>query len=306
MVARALAQPLVIGLDVGGTKILAGRLDREGNVAARHELETPTSSEEDVVAALDAAVEELLDDTVRAIGYGIPSNLDRHTKVALQSTNLPLDDFDLVGHSRERFGLPVGVENDGNAAALAEWRFGAGRGVDNLVMLVLGTGVGGGLILGGELYRGWAELGHIVVLAHGPPCQGNCHGRGHLETLASGTAAAREARELYGSEGDGPDLVERARSGEAAARAKLSEIADYLGAGIGSLANIFDPEIVVVGGGFGRAADELLLEPALVAARREALLPADRTLRIVPSELGADAGLLGAGLVAFAALDAED
>jgi glucokinase len=173
-------------------------------------------------------------------------------------------------------------------------------------MLVLGTGVGGGLILGGELYRGWAELGHIVVLAHGPPCQGNCHGRGHLETLASGTAAAREARELYGSEGDGPDLVERARSGEAAARAKLSEIADYLGAGIGSLANIFDPEIVVVGGGFGRAADELLLEPALVAARREALLPADRTLRIVPSELGADAGLLGAGLVAFAALDAED
>ena len=306
MVARALAQPLVIGLDVGGTKILAGRLDREGNVAARHELETPTSSEEDVVAALDAAVEELLDDTVRAIGYGIPSNLDRHTKVALQSTNLPLDDFDLVGHSRERFGLPVGVENDGNAAALAEWRFGAGRGVDNLVMLVLGTGVGGGLILDGELYRGWAELGHIVVLAHGPPCQGNCHGRGHLETLASGTAAAREARELYGSEGDGPDLVERARSGEAAARAKLSEIADYLGAGIGSLANIFDPEIVVVGGGFGSAADELLLEPALVAARREALLPADRTLRIVPSELGADAGLLGAGLVAFAALDAED
>src|SRR5919108_4430969 len=118
MVARALAQPLVIGLDVGGTKILAGTMDRDGKVHTRHEVETPTSSEEDVVAALDSAVEALLDEQVGAIGYGIPSNLDRHTRVALQSTNLPLDEFDVAAHAHERFGLPVGVENDGNAAAL--------------------------------------------------------------------------------------------------------------------------------------------------------------------------------------------
>jgi glucokinase len=304
MVARALAQPLVIGLDVGGTKILAGTMDREGTVYARHELETPKRTEEEVVAALDSAVEELLDDDIAAIGYGIPSNLDRHSKIALQSTNLPLDDFDVAGHARERFGLPVGVENDGNAAALAEWRFGAGRGVDNLIMLTLGTGVGGGLVLEGELYRGWAELGHVVVLANGPPCQGNCHGHGHLEALASGSAADRIARELYGPEAEGHELVERARTGDPTASTRLTEMAEYLGAAIGSFANIFDPEIVAIGGGFGRAAGELLLEPAQAAARREVLIPADETLRVVPAELGADAGLVGAGLVAFGALDA--
>lgn len=293
----------MIGVDVGGTKILAGALDRDGTVESRHEIETPTSSQEDVVAALDATVDALLDDGIAAIGFGIPSNLDRRTKIALQATNLPLDNLDLAAHARERYGLPVGVENDGNAAALAEWRFGAGRGVSNLVMLTLGTGIGGGIVLDGDLYRGWAELGHVVVLANGPPCQGNCHGRGHLETLASGTAADRAARELYGDDAEGEELVERARAGEAEARAKMTQIGDFLGAAIGSFANIFDPEVVIVGGGFGRGAWDLLLEPALEAARREALAPADRNLRIVPAELGADAGLVGAGLLAFAALD---
>jgi glucokinase len=170
-------------------------------------------------------------------------------------------------------------------------------------MLTLGTGVGGGLVLDGDLYRGWAELGHVVVLAGGPPCQGNCHGRGHLETVASGTAADRAARELYGDDADGHVLVERARAGEEAARDKLEQIGELLGAAIGSFANEFDPEVVVIGGGFGRAAGELVLEPALRAARREALTPADETLRVVPGELGADAGLIGAALIGFEALD---
>jgi glucokinase len=294
---------VVIGVDVGGTKILAGRLERDGRVRARHEIDTPTASEEAVVAALDEVVHALLDDDVVAIGFGIPSNLDRRTKVALQATNLPLRNLDLVAHVRDRYGLPVGIENDGNAAALAEWRFGAGRGASNLVMLVLGTGVGGGLILDGELYRGWAELGHVVVVANGPPCQGNCHGRGHLETLASGTAADRAARELYGEGVDGEVLVEHARSGDREAGAKVHEIAELLGAAIGSFANIFDPEVVIVGGGFGRGAGDLLFGPAQEAARREALSPVDETLRIVAAELGEDAGLVGAGLLAFAALD---
>lgn len=295
--------PLVIGLDVGGTKILAGVVDRDGTVQAKHERETPKRSEEEVVEALDAAVAALLDDRIGAIGYGLPSNLDRDTRVALQATNLPLDDLDLRAHARERFGLPVGIENDGNAAAFAEWRFGAGRGTSNLVMLTLGTGVGGGLVLDGDLYRGWAELGHVVVQAGGPPCQGNCHGRGHLEVVASGSAADRAARELYGEGADGHMLVERARGGDAAAREKLEHIAELLGAAIGSFANQFDPEVVVIGGGFGRAAGELLLDRAQEAARREALAPADETLRVVPAELGEDAGLVGASLVAFEALD---
>jgi len=303
MVARAVAAPLVIGLDVGGTKILSGLVDRDGNVLRRSELVSPGSSEEDVLAALDGAVEALLGDEIQAIGFGIPANLERGTSRILLATNLPFEDVDLVGHASARFGLPVGVENDANAATLAEWKLGAGRGATTLVMLTLGTGVGGGFVLDNRLYRGWAEVGHIVVQADGPPCQGTCHGRGHLETLASGSAADRAAVELYGADVDGRVLVERAWEGDQDARARLSEMGDFLGAAIGSLVNLFDPELVVVGGGFGEAAGALLLGPAEERARREAKSPADVSLRVVPGELGADAGLVGAALVGFEALD---
>jgi glucokinase len=293
----------VIGVDVGGTKILSGVVDREGNVRSQHLIESPGTSEKDVLAALDTAVEELLDEQVGAIGFGVPANLARDTRRVLRATNLPFDDFDLAAHAQERFGLPVGVENDANAATLAEWKLGAGRGRSDLAMLTLGTGVGGGLILDDRLYRGWAEVGHIVVLAGGPPCQGNCHGRGHLEAVASGTAADRVAREVWGPDADARLLVDRARGGDAEASARLEEIAGYLGAAIATLANLFDPELFVVGGGFGEAAGDLLLEPAQEAARCDALEPADRTLTVVSAKLGTEAGLVGAGLVAFEALD---
>jgi glucokinase len=298
-------EPLVIGVDVGGTKIRSGRIDRAGRVLARHELESPDSSEREVLEAFVTAVEAVLDEDVVALGFGVPSNLERRTDRVLRATNLPLDDLDLGGRARERFGLPVGVENDANAAALAEWKLGAGRGVSNLVMLTLGTGVGGGIVLDDRLYRGWAEIGHMVVDVDGPPCQGACHGHGHLEALVSGTAADAVARELWGAGSDSYDLVRRAREDDADARAALERIGSVLGAAIGSLANLFDPELVLVGGGFGEGAGELLIGPAQEAARREALAPADRELRIVLAELGGEAGLVGAGLVAFQALDGE-
>lgn len=302
MVARGVSPPLVIGLDVGGTKISSGVVDRDGRVRRRSEVESP-DTERDVVAALDAAVDELLDDGIGAIGFGVPANLERGTRRILRATNLPLDDFDLAGHARARFGLPVGVDNDGNAAALSEWRYGAGKGTSNLLVLTVGTGIGGGLVLDDRLYRGWVEVGHVVVQEDGPRCQGNCHGRGHLEVLASGSAADRAARELYGADADARLLVERAREGDGDARSQLARMGEYLGAAIGSLANLFDPELVVVGGGFGDAAGALLLEPAEARARREALAPADETLRVVPAALGTDAGLVGAALLAFEALD---
>jgi glucokinase len=292
----------VIGVDVGGTKILSGVVDREGTVLERHLIESPGSSEQDVLAALDSAVETLLDDRTGGIGFGVPANLERGSGRILRATNLPLDSFDLAAHARARFGLPVGVENDANAATLAEWKLGAGRGASNLVMLTLGTGVGGGIVLDGRLYRGWAEIGHMVVQVGGPPCQGNCHGRGHLETLASGSAADRVARELWGQEADARTLVERAQEGVEEALAALDDFAEVLGAAIGSLANLFDPDVVVVGGGFGEAI-EPILAPAQEAARRQALAPADTTLRVVSALLGTDAGLVGAGLVGFEALD---
>ena len=295
----------VIGVDVGGTKILAGVVARDGSIAATKEIPTPTGSEEAVLAGMDRVVADLLDEGVAAIGYGVPCNIDRRTGLALRAVNLPLDDVDFVAHGRERFGLPTGVENDANAAALAEWRLGAGRGASDLVMLTLGTGVGGGLVIDNRLYRGWAELGHIVVEEGGPPCQGNCHGLGHLEAVASGLAADRAARELWGPEADAPALVERARAGNPQAVAALARLGELLGAAIGSLVNIFDPDLVVIGGGFGAAAGDLVLEPACAAARREAIRPADARLRIVETELGERAGLIGAALVAFEALDGE-
>jgi glucokinase len=294
---------LVIGVDVGGTKTRAGVVDREGRVQARLEIDSPTSSEEELLEALDAAVESLLDERIAALGYGVPSNLERRTRRVLRSVNLPLDDVNLTAHARSRFGLPVGIENDANAATLAEWRLGAGRGASTLVMLTLGTGVGGGLVLDGRLYRGWAELGHVVLQAGGPPCQGNCHGHGHVEAFVSGSAADREAVELYGAGADAHELVARARAGDPAAQAKLTEIGGLLGAFVGSLANVFDPDLVVVGGGFGDAAGELLLAPAQQAARVEAITPLDETLEVVAAELGGDAGLVGAALVGFEALD---
>lgn len=295
----------VIGVDLGGTKILAGLVARDGTIGRTVEVPTPDSSQEEVLAALDDVVSDLLNDGAAAIGYGVPLNIDGRTRVALRAINLPLREVDFAGRARDRFRLPAGVENDGNAAALAEWTFGAGRGTSDLVMLTLGTGVGGGLVLGGRLYRGWAELGHLVVEADGPPCQGNCDGRGHIEAVASGLAADRAARELYGAECDARTLVQRGHAGEPGAVEALGRIGHLLGVAIGSLVNIFNPDTVVVGGGFGAAAGELVLGPALRAARREALAPADETLRIVAAELGDEAGLIGAGLVAFEALDGE-
>jgi glucokinase len=300
MVARAVASSLVIGLDVGATKILAGLVDRDGVVVADRRTATPGASQEDALAAMDAAVEELLDDRVVALGYGIPANLERGTSRILRATNMELAGVDLVARSRERFGLPVGVENDGGVAALAEWKRGAGRGVSNLVMLTLGTGVGGGVVIDDRLFRGWAELGHLVVQEGGPPCP--CGGRGHLEALSSGQAADRAARALFGGDADAHLLIAEARGGDERAREALARMGQTLGVAIGSLVNTFDPELVIIGGGFGIAAGELVVGPARDSARAEAIPPGNETLKIVMAELDEEAGLVGAGLVGFEAL----
>jgi glucokinase len=293
----------VIGVDLGGTKILAGSIDGEGRVLDRREVPTPTGSQAELLDGIAAAIEPLTDAGMAALGFGIPSVIDRATGQALGSNNIPLEDVSLGEVMSERFGVPAAVENDANVAALAEWRLGAGRGAENMIMLTLGTGVGGGLVVGGALFRGWAELGHVVVVADGPPCQGNCTGRGHLEAVASGNAADRAAEKLWGEGATAELLVGRASEGDASALEALSGIGHLLGAGIGSLVNIFGAELVIVGGGFGIAAAEFLFPAALEVARREVLLESARVgLRIVKAELGSDAGVIGAGLLAFEAL----
>jgi glucokinase len=288
----------VIGVDLGGTKILAGIVDRGGALERHRETETPRGSETELLAGIDAAVMELLDDGVAALGFGIPSRIDQRTGRVLGSVNIPLAELDFRGRMAERFHLPVGIENDASCAALAEHVAGAGRGSRTMIMLTLGTGVGGGIVIDGELYRGWAEFGHIVVEFDGEPCFGTCTGRGHLEAYASGTAATLRAQEAFGPAVDSHRLVRLADEGNAQAREILDDIGRRLGAGIGSLVNIFDAELCVVGGGFA-AAEDHLFGPALEVARREALSPAGERLRIERAALGTMAGVIGAGLIAF-------
>jgi glucokinase len=286
-----------IGVDLGGTKILAGLVAADGTVERHRETMTPLGSQDELLDGLEAAVRELLDDRVAAVGLGVPSRLNRETGFVEGSVNIPLEGLDLRAQMAERFGLPVVVENDANVATWAEFHAGAGRDVRNLVMLTLGTGVGGGVVIDGVLYRGWAEFGHIVIEFDGTPCQGSCTGRGHLEGYVSGTAATKLAQERFGPAVDAHRLERLAREGDARAVGLLGEIGGKLGAGIGSLVNIFDPELVVIGGGFAAAAD-FLFGPALEITRREALTPEAESVRIVRAELGTSAGLIGAALLA--------
>jgi glucokinase len=303
-----LTGPYVIGVDVGGTKILAGRIARDGTIERRHETATPTSSEEELLRGLGDAVDELMDEDVIGVGFGIPSTVDQRTGTAVSSVNIPLRDVDLRSWGAARFGVPVGVDNDANAAALAEWAAGAGRGTRHMVILTLGTGFGGGLILDGRLYRGAVgaagELGHMVIEHDGAPCRGACTGRGHIEAYASGRAADALAATTLGPSDEPHRLVHLGQEGDAAALALLTDIGRRLGSAIGSLVNIFNPELVVVGGGFGTDAGALLLEPARGVVAREVLPPARDLVRIVLAELGPDAGLVGSGLVGFETADA--
>jgi glucokinase len=232
------------------------------------------------------------------------------------AVNLPLADVPFGDLMAERLEIPVFVDNDANAAALAEHRAGAARGANEAVVLTIGTGIGGGLILRGELYRGAtgsaAELGHTVIDIDGPPCQGNCPNRGCVEALASGTALALEATRIAGERPEsrlaealragrtlsGPLVTELAHDGDQAAIDVLTLIGTRLGVAIASFVNIFNPQVVVIGGGV-IAAGELLLEPARAEMKKRALPPNRDEVRIVAARFGVEAGMIGAAAMAF-------
>ncbi len=314
-----------IGVDMGGSKLLAGAVDTELSV---HNRAQRALSGLDQPALLDVAVEaveevrELAGGEVVAVGFGIPCLMDQRTGRAVIAINLPLADIDFADVMTERLGLPVFVDNDANMAILAEHRAGAAAGCSEAAMLTVGTGIGGGLILRDELYRGAigaaAELGHIVIDMDGPRCQGNCPNHGCVEALASGTALAREAariaRERPGSglgralaEGHllaGPLVTELAYDGDAAAIEVIELIGTRLGVAIATLVNVFNPQVVVVGGGV-MAAGELLLAPARATVAARALPPSKDEVRIVMAELGIEAGMVGAAAMAFDGVAAQ-
>jgi glucokinase len=287
----------VIGVDLGGTKILAGVIDDRGEVHETVEHPTPTTSQSALFDGIEAAVRDLSLDGVEAIGYGIPSRIDYENGIALGAVNIPLRDAPFRAEMEQRLGVAAVIENDGSCAAYAEYVHGAGRGTRHFVMLTLGTGVGGGVIANGALFRAWTELGHMVIVEDGEPCQGACSGRGHIEAYCSGRAADRLARSMLGGSATAYDLVEQEHPA-------LQQVGHHLGVAMGSLVNVFGAERIAIGGGFGVAAFDLLLPPARLAVLTEALAPAGQELQIERAELGANAGLIGAALVAFEALEA--
>jgi glucokinase len=311
----------VIGIDAGGTKLLGGVVD-EGLVV--HHRVHRTWRGGDRAETLDimvGSVEEIraAAPDVAAVGFGIPALVEWETGVSRWSTHLPLADVRFRDLMSERLGLPVVVDNDANAALLAEARFGAARGVSHAVLVALGTGIGSGLLLDGKIYRGarglGAELGHMVVDLHGPDCQGDCPGRGCLEVMASGSTIGREGRAAAsarpdsalgrrltaGQEISGGIVTELAHAGDDAAVSVLAQIGRRLGYGLVGVVNVFNPERIVIGGG-AIAAGELLLGPAREVVAERALPPAREMVEIVPTEFGDESGMLGAALMAFDAL----
>jgi glucokinase len=311
-----------IGVDMGGTKLLAGAVDSRLGVHHRVQRTVVGLDLQTLLSTVVDAVSETIADAggeVEAVGFGIPALIDQRTGRAVVAVNLPLIDIAFADLMSERLGLPVFVDNDANVAALAEHRAGAAQGYSEAVVLTIGTGIGGGLILNGELYRGahgaGAELGHMVIQADGPRCQGNCPNRGCVEALASGTALAREAARIArqrpdsrlaravreGREPAGPLVSELAHDGDAAAISVLELIGTHLGVAIANYVNIFNPEVVVIGGGV-IGAGELLLGPARAEVARRALPPSRDEVRIVTARFGVEAGMIGAGALALDAL----
>lgn len=316
----------VIGVDLGGTKLLAGTIERNARVRRRAFRIAPATDDPDVVLGfVDAAIEQLIAEaaadgvTVAGVGVGIPSLVDQRRGVAVSTVHQPLDGVPVRAILQERLQRPVALDNDANCAMLAEWRAGGAVGCDDAVLLTVGTGIGSGVVSGGRLLRGATgaatELGHTVIDFDGPTCQGACRNRGCLETLASGSALGREgarmaalhprstlARMVAASEPiRGEHVVNAAGAGDHAALVALERVGRMLGVGIANAMNVFNPAVVLVGGGVS-AAGELLLASARDEARSRARPPACDA-RVDVARLGADAGMIGAGLLAWDALD---
>lgn len=313
----------IIGVDLGGTKMLLGVLDADSKVLWESREASTGQTEDELVDLLVREIGEAHQHSsgVAGIGLGIPATIDHDRGVAVSAVNLPLENLPIRDLVAERTDLPVFVDNDANVATLAEHLYGAARGTRNAVMLTIGTGIGGGLILGGEVYRGstgaGAELGHTVIEVDGPRCQGNCPGRGCVETLASGTAIGREGRAAAerepgselgrmlaaGETIDGKAVTEAALAGDSAARSVFDLVGSRLGVALTSFANIFEPEVFVIGGG-AIAAGDLLLEPARRTLEQRALPPMKR-IPVAAAELGPDAGMIGAAAMARIELEGQ-
>ncbi len=289
---------LTVGVDIGGTKVAAAVVDPDGTVLARARRDTPHRSTEPSV--VETVIVEAVDDlrgthAVEAVGVGAAGFVDANGELVRFAPHLSWRDEPLRARLAERIGLPVFVDNDANAALWAEHRFGAARGIEDVVLVTLGTGIGGGLLIRGRPYRGVngmaGEFGHMQLVPDGRPCE--CGRRGCWEQYASGKALARYANSA-GLNLSGPPLTEAAADGHPVACGAYTDVGRWLGIGLANLVAAFDPAVIVVGGGVG-AVGELLLEPARRALSDTVVGAGHRRLPdVVTASLRAEAGMIGA------------
>lgn len=288
----------VLGIDVGGTKV---EITTVVDDRALGPLRTPTPLDDTgaLIDGIEALARQVIerDGQPEAIGVGVPSQIDFATGRVVSSVNIPLEGVPLRAELEERFGVPVFVDNDANCAALAEAQLVGDEPARHLIMLTLGTGVGGGVIIDGRVFRGatglGAELGHMVIQADGLKCPGRtCPNHGCIEAYCSGSALERAAGM------PGQEVEAKARAGDATAQGHLADLGRWLGVGIANFVNIFEPEYLVIGGGLGASAADLFLDAAIQEARSRALPAGFERLRFSLAKGGNDAGAIGAGLLA--------
>ncbi len=314
--------PLWIGVDVGGTKVLAGVVDESGYVSRTSRRATPGRRVDirQVEDALDAAVLDVADGVpIAGVGVAAAGFVDAAGERVMFAPHLPWQGENVRGRLEKRWGAPVVLDNDANCAALAEWTYGAARGAESAIVVTMGTGIGGGILMGGRLVRGAngmaGEFGHMQVVPNGQPCE--CGGQGCWEQYSSGNALVRFARQAMGEQPSvledacggnpdkltGPMVTDAAEEGDLVARHAFASVGDWLGVGVANLVAAFDPEVVVIGGGVSQAGDRLL-EPARNALQRSLVGAAHRDVPpIVSALLGPEAGLVGAAEMARRAGD---
>ncbi len=294
-----MTEPTAVGIDIGATKAEAVLVTADGTIRDRALAETPASDGPAVLEAMRAVAEQVRDPSAVAIGVGAAGLVELGTGRMRFAPNIAWRDVDLR-QVLAPLGLPTVVDNDCTVATVGELLAGAGLGVGDLLYVGIGTGIGGGLVLGGAVQRGAhgfaGEIGHIIVEPGGVVC--GCGNRGCWETVASGAAISRIGRERLGVDGRG--VVAAARDGDERARAILDEVGVRLGQGLAGLANVLDPALVIVGGGPTAAAGDLLLYPAR-RAFGDAIEAADYRpeVPIIPAALGADGAAVGAALWAL-------
>lgn len=302
----------VIGIDLGGTKISTAIADFDGNVKSQKLI--PTMASEGEKAVLDriiSTVEFVLNDSkisineVEAIGIGSPGPLDSNKGIIITTPNLPFKNFDIVSPLRDKFSVPVYLDNDANVAAIGEFMFGAGKGTKNMVFFTVSTGVGGGAVLNGKIYRGHTcnalEIGHTTVKPNGPRC--NCGNVGCLEAVSSGTSIGKRGKEACLTKAETSlknyddvtsyEVFVEAAKGDKVAKEIIDDALYYLGIGVANAVATFDPEVVIIGGGVAKAGD-VVFDTVRKVVNTRCFKNMAESCKILPAGLGADAGVIGA------------